>query len=47
MAHWLGLNLLVLGYVFPTKEMRGEKERESTGEQMVIPPLPQALRLYL
>jgi hypothetical protein len=28
MAHWLGLNLLVLGYVFPTKEMRGEKERE-------------------
>jgi hypothetical protein len=30
----------MLGYVFPIGEARGEKERESTWEQMVRPPLP-------
>jgi hypothetical protein len=35
----------MLGYVFPTGEVRGEKEREreSTREQMARPPLPKPL----
>jgi hypothetical protein len=30
-----------LGYIFPTEEARGEREREQ--EQMGMPPLPQVL----
>jgi hypothetical protein len=43
------INKTLLGYVYPTREVRGEKEREreSTPKQMAWPPLPQALGFYL